>query len=227
MARDPRNFIVETQDYPMDFVIGYWATDISSSDYNVATKAIAHGLGYTPLLFGSYSLDGGSTWLPVGLNDYYTNQSDCWVEADATNIYINFTNLKSGSRTATVKLWGLMPTTADRANNAPANTNNFHLNTLFNYSKLVVAGRWSFSTGSDKLLAIHNLGYKPEVLVWAETSNGRIAPFDIQISNHTDYVANNYVYATTMGLYTTNSSASYHSSTLSALHYRIYGAENG
>lgn len=227
MARDPRNFIVETQDYPMDFIVGYWTTDISSSDYNVITKTVAHGLGYTPLLFGSYSLDNGSTWLPVGLNDYYTNQSDCWVEADATNIYVNFTNLKSGSRTAKVKLWGFMPTTADRANDAPDNANAFFLNTNFNYSKLVKAGRWGFSTGSNKLLATHDLGYKPEVLVWAETSNGRIAPLDIQFSNHTDWVPDHFVYVTDSGLYATNSSADYHSSTLNALHYRIYGAENG
>lgn len=227
MARDPRNFIVNTQDWPMDFVVGYWETTATSSNYDQTIVQIAHALRYPPLLFGVYSLDDGATWMPVGLNDYYTNQADCWVEADDVKIYVNFTCLASGSKTAKLKLWGLMPTTADQSNIVPSNANVFFLDTRdYDYSKLVAAGRWSFQTGQNTVVA-HNLGYIPEALVWAETSNGRIAPFDITWSSNTSYIGDNYVYLTTSELISKQTSSDYHADSISYLHYRIYGARNG
>lgn len=226
MAINPRAFIVNSH-YPMDFVVGYWTGTVTSSSYNVATLTFSHGLGYTPLIFGMYSLDGGTTWMPIGLNDYYTNQADCWGQANSSQIKISFTALASGSKTAQVKVWGLMPSTASRKNNTPAQTNPYNLNTRdYDYSKLIAAGRWSATTGSTKIYS-HNLGYVPEAMVWAETSDGYITPFDPTYCTQTAYIPAQWADITTDGLWVYLSSLDYHSSTITALHYRIYGAQNG
>lgn len=227
MSRDPRSFIVETQDYKMDFVVGAWTGSVSSSNYDPSVLEISHSLGYAPLIFGMYSVDNGSTWMPIGLNDYYATQTDCWAEADSSKIYVTFTSLASSSKTAQLKLWGLMPTTADAANATPAQTNVFTLNTRdFNYSKLVAAGRWGASTGSVKIYE-HGLGYVPEVLVWAEKANGRVVPFDPSYSENTNYVARQQVDVTTTAIWSYLSTLDFRDSTISAIHYRIYGAQNG
>lgn len=227
MARNARSFIVETQDYPMDFVVGYYETTASSASYEASVTRITHGLGYAPLIFGMYSLDNGTTWMPIGLNDYYTNQADCWGEADSSTIYITFTALASGTKSARIRVWALAPTTADGFINTPTQANVYNLNTRdCDYSKLVAAGKWTAATGSNQIVA-HNLGYVPEVLVWVETANGRITPFDPNYSVNHSYVPRQAVDVTTSGLWAYLSTLSFRSSTISAIHYRIYGGQNG
>lgn len=227
MARDPRRFIVETQDYSMDFVVGAWNRSVSSSSYTQTVDSFAHGLGYAPLLWGMYSIDNGSTWMPVGLNDYYTTRTDCWVESDSSNIYINFTYLDSGSATALVRLWAHAPITADRQNDVPHGANVFYLNTRdYNYSKLVGVDYVPVGVGSTTLYT-HNLGYIPEVLCWAEMSNGRISPFDNSSSSNSSYIPQQVIRVTSSALVAELSGLNYHSSTIRGIHFRLYGAENG
>ena len=223
---DVRKFIINS-DYPMDFIVWKGSGDVSSSGYNQSTITIAHGLNFTPLVFGQFSLDDGSTWFPLGLYDHYTNKVDIGAESDGTNVYVNFTCLDSGSKTAKVRLWGLAPSTADSSVTVPSGVNHFRLNSDFNYSKLVAAGRWPIQTGSRQTIYSHNLGYVPEVMTWVELSNGRIREPSPQFSNNTGYwptqcteIDDHALY----GLYTSNSAGS---ETYTHIHYRIYGGQNG
>lgn len=223
----PRQYIINS-DYPMDFIVWGGTGSGSSSSYNQSIITIAHKLPFKPLVFGQFSLDSGATWMPMGLYDYFVNKIDIWVESDATNVYVNFTYLASGTKTVQFRLWAFAPSDADSSITIPSkSSNSFRLNSDFNYSKLVKADKWNIVTGSRQTIFAHGLGYVPEVMAWFETSNGRIRDAGSQFSGNTNYWPIQYVQVDSSNLYARFSSATIGSLSYVAVHYRIYGDLNG
>lgn len=223
----PRDYIVNS-DYPMDFIVWGGTGNSTSSNYNQTVTTISHGLPFKPLVFGQFSLDNGATWMPMGLYDYFVNKIDIWIESDATNVYVNFTYLASGSKTIQFRIWAFAPADADASVVIPASSSNdYRLNTDFNYSKLVKAGKWTITTGARQTIFSHGLGYTPEVMVWFETSNGRIRDAAAQFSGNTTYWPIQYTQIDNTALYARFTSTAIGSLNYTAVHYRIYGDLNG
>lgn len=230
MAQDPRKFIVSS-DYPMDFIIWNSEGEVTSQNLSPTTYTIAHGLPYTPLVFGQFSLDNGNSWLPLGINDFFTNKIDIYSESDNTNVYIHFTYLQSGTKTAKFRVWAFAPANASGIIQTPQQSSNvFHLDTDFNYSKLVHAGEWTIETGDRKTIYQHGLGYIPEVMAWLETNTGKISDARPVFSDHPEYWPEQYVQINNNNLYAKFSSANQGTTgttIYTKVHYRIYGGENG
>lgn len=226
MIQDARHFLISS-DYPMDFIVWEGNGQVSSYNYHQTTDTVKHNLPYTPLVFGQFSLDGGNTWFPAQVNDYYTNKIDFWVESDATNVYVHCTALENNAKTATYRLWAFAPANSAGRATTPSQSNLFYLDSDSNYSKLVKAGVWDIQSGDRKTIYNHNLGYIPEVMVWLETSDGKIRDGQSVFSGKTEYWPIQYMQIDENNLYAEFSSNTQGMVTFSKVHYRIYGDQNG
>lgn len=225
MSRDPRKFIVETQDYPMDFICFYEeGTTVAASGY-YNTLNFTHGLGFAPLCFGVFSADNSTNWEPMtgwgvpGADDYGQ------VYSDSSNVTAIITNESGISHTYRYRIWGIMPSTASKDVTIPPGSSAWRLNTLKNYSKLVSAGRVPATTGSTFTVATHDLGYVPEVMTWIELTSGRVVLFNLEywgnyLPTATSVVRVNSTRVQAFIGADTGFSPKY-------IHYRIYGDQNG
>lgn len=163
--------------------------------------------------------------MPVGIEDFYQSETACWVESDSSKVYFHFTK-HSGSATATVKAWGVMPSNVNVAVPIPPHESSTFINTRdFNYSKLIMADRVTVSEGINRIVD-HRLGYIPEMLAWAELANGRITPLN-NTTAQSSVISAQYILIGPLSMFLDLSPATYHGSTVVALHYRFYGEENG
>lgn len=216
MALD--DFIVNS-DYPMDIVVFSAEGTVPAN----GSTSISHNLGFAPLPFGVWSGDNGTSWQPITA---YNISGGTLVEMKATSSAIIISTSLATS-VVQFRIFCLQPASVT-AETTPPNVvfSNYVLNSDFNYSKLVASTVWEVSEASQRVLVQHNLGYIPEVMVWAETPTGEIisfvngyyyiSPSGIEIVNI--FADNSAVYATA----TENISTAY-----SKLHVRVYGGKNG
>lgn len=225
MNRDPRKFIVETQDFPMDFICYYKEDSVTISGGHYADLTISHGLGFAPLCFGVFSADGSANWEPM--TGWGVPDADDYAEisSDNANITVAITNDTVSSHNYTYHVWGIMPSNISSDITIPSGASVWRLNTLQNYSKLITAGRTAATTGSTFTVATHSLGYVPEAMVWAELTSGRIRPLYLQ------YWGNYLPTATEIATIDGNALKAYvgtdAAQPISYIHYRIYGGQNG
>lgn len=227
MAVDPRNFLLNT-DYEMDKIVLFKSGSINAGN----TKTIAHNLPFTPLVFGVCAFNSDfsdSRALPYAYETKiiaYTpgqpplEQSTILfsMTADSTNINLSYTNRGATTPTFYYRIYGFEPSNSTAT--VPANSsdaNKFILNTDYNYCKLHSKGT---VTGNGNTTINHNLGYKPLVLAWKDSSLSKLAP--ITTSSVDD---SSGVYART-GITLTNTSVIFNYSNNwvpnSTIHYRIY-----
>lgn len=226
MSRDPRKFIVETQDYPMDFICFYVEDSIAVQSGYTMTLTFPHDLGFAPLCFGVFSADNSTNWEPmVGWGVYGSSDEYGGLYSTSSNVVASVTNESGSSHTYRYRIWGIMPSTVSKDVTIPSGSSKWRLNTLKNYSKLVSAGRVTATTGSNFTVATHNLGYIPEVMAWAELTSGRVQPFYLEYWG-------NYLPTATVLVKVNNTRVQAYIGTdafwtIKYVHYRIYGDQNG
>lgn len=225
MAGDARKFII-TSDYPMDFIV--WngegqLTDIPGS--GTSTYAMAHNLPYAPLPFGILSADDGETWEPFGPehSGFWS-----WVESDEDNVTV-YLSTRNDPVTIKFKLWGYAPSDTSAYTDSwvgDVDENSFFIDSDFDYSKLVYAGKWDVEEGDKTVIYNHNLGYIPQVATWEEYDTGVVWDGGWQTSTDASKEFTKYIQVDENNLYAQVSDVNASSmGELVRLHYRIYGNE--
>lgn len=171
--------LIYSSDYPMDKVI-YLTTGSATcgalgSGSQLQTITIPHGLGFAPLVLGSWTLD--SSWdtsydMDSGPPGTTLNPSDQLVRvwADATNIEVQALNFSSGSVTVYARVYAFCPSDQDPTVEHTASiSSQLQFNSDDNYTKLYDAGLADVASTSGGSYSIpHALGYKPQVSLWYE-----------------------------------------------------------
>lgn len=135
---------------------------------------IAHGLPFTPLLFGQWSTNANFNpsydihiQVPGGSIGGQPEKA-CIISADATNIHILAVNNTSSSMTYYLRLMAFAPPNYI-GEVTPVNYNSpFSYNSHYRYQQIYMQGQ---SSGA----ITHNLGYLPQAKVWG-ISGGQVVP---------------------------------------------------
>jgi hypothetical protein len=187
---DARNFSLNT-DNPLDQVIWLYSDSKAISGTTSGTITIPHGLPFTPLVSGSWSLDSdfgvlyeySSGTLPSGNATSSLYGRSVRVSADSTNVYLAWTNTLSAT-TIYLRLFAFQPSDEDHELEPTAASGDvFAFSSDYNYAKLLDADFENVSAG-DTVVIPHNLGYRPQVLAWARDMSGRVSPMDYQDNNN-------------------------------------------
>lgn len=223
-----KNFLLTT-DFPIEKVIYLRSGSFTLGSITSGTETFSHGLSFTPLIDGVWSLDSdfsttynfgtGTTPLSTSGLSFYQQLLGFDIlignsGADSSTVNINWANLGS-SMTAYYRLYGLEPT--DSAADVPftaSSGNDFILSTDFNYLKLYLSDYLTGFSASNTYTVDHNLGYRPKVSIWSTTSGGYRYP---GIQEGADVIAS----VTTTQL-VIEVGSSYNSSYMTRLDYRIY-----
>ena len=120
MAVDPRNFLLNT-DYEMDKIVYFTSGSIAQNDN---ARTIAHGLSFTPLIFGICSFNSDFTDCRSIPYLYQTQATTVSFEAKAngSNIVVEHLDFDSPSRPMYYRLYAFEP--SDSHANVPATSNN-------------------------------------------------------------------------------------------------------
>lgn len=225
MAVNLRNFKLNSN-YPMDNVVYSWAGNKSRSGSTWLTTTQNHGLSFTPLVFGLFSTDGGTSWRQI---DFTSQTGGGSLISDSTKITINI-QLDSGlPASIPIRLYAFAPSTYTGAVVAPDPRSNFYLNTDWTYDTLVAKGKYTLTnTNSLRTVYTHNLGYVPRVMIWIEHNDGSI--LSCVVGNEYDtlyYTQKDWVRITSTQLLAYHYSVPSSALTTDILHYRIYGGQNG
>lgn len=163
MAVDPRDFVLNT-DYEMDKIVLFKQGSFTQS------LQIPHGLSYTPLPFGVWSLDSdfNSTNTISGIDSNpeipYTPMLSVSLIANSTNLVLNSAS-NTNNAPIYYRIYAFEPSTSTKdAPSTSTNANKFILNSDYNYAKLLASGEFT-TTGQEYQ---HNLGYLPQVLAWMQ-----------------------------------------------------------
>lgn len=223
MAVDLRNFNL-LSDYPMDTIVYSYSNTFTRSDTTYLYTTINHGLPFTPLCFGIWSADGGSSWQQI---DFTSQDGGGILSSNSTSITISITEYNGVPNSIPVKIFAFAPSTYTGAVTAPTPYSNFYINTTKTYDALIAKGTYTlYNTNSLQTVYTHNLGYVPRTMIWIEHYDGSVV--SCYVSNFYDtpgYYQRDYVQIGT------NRLLAYHYDTVSSptdiLHYRIYGGQNG
>lgn len=187
-----RKFLANS-DYPFDKVV-YLKTGSYTVPNNTMgeTVTIPHGLPFTPLIGGNWSLMSSFTVAyeyssgpfpssALGyLFDTITN-----VYADATNIYVSADNLNASAKTIYYRIFGFQPSTDESdVPGIASQGDSFLFNSGYNYTKLYLSGYVdtpATSGSSVNVAVLHDLGYIPQISAWVSNST-YVAPVG---SSHT------------------------------------------
>lgn len=166
---DPRNFLLNT-DYPLDKVVYMDSGEMNLTGGGGAGDSLvfAHGLTFTPLLMGSWSLDSDfSTSKEFFLPTYEDTINGIYALAFSgdTNITINAIKYSAGADVLYWRLYAFMPPSVESGAAATSSSaDNFILNTDYNYTKLYLNEYYDCSSGNQTIT--HNFGYRPQVEAW-------------------------------------------------------------
>lgn len=229
----PDNFVINSM-YSMDFLCGYWEGSYTTSEISSSTQ-IAHGLGFIPLCTGVYSYDGGTTWVPFRpAGSFISGGVFASVYSDADKVWLFVANFTGSQVTVNYRIFGFQPSDATSPVPIPAQTNDFTINTMNNYAKVVAMGKVDISDltiNAESTLVTHNLGYVPEALVWMDfTGDGVRTCIEVEsiyYASGEEDTTWSYFCKTSSALRYFLRSSSTKDGPINALHYRIYGDQNG
>lgn len=169
VAANAKNFLLNS-DYPQDKVVLLLSGSIPIDS---ATHTIPHNLPFTPLVDGCWSMtsDFSTSYefysgdFPSG-NPGYFFAHEVQLQANSTNVILPTLDIAGGSKTAYYRIFGFEPSdsTADIASPITS-SDNFVLNTDYNYMKLYTSGVANPGTAATYTI-VHGLGYKPQVRAW-------------------------------------------------------------
>lgn len=142
-----------------------------------AQKTIAHGLPFTPLIFGmwatnsnflpSYDLtDDAPTYAGSGQPSFAFS-----AYADANNVVASLDNNTGSALTFYLRIMGFAPPEYTGSISPVDFASAFSYNSDHNYQKLVSQGKLG-GNGSVS----HNLGYRPQVRAWEKSAVGYVSP---------------------------------------------------
>jgi hypothetical protein len=166
-----------SSDFPLDKVVYMHTRNFTISAFNFSDQIFAHNLPFTPLVLGQWSFDStfATAYDPnsgprIGAGG--TLLLSTTLQSDGTNITIFNTNNQGSSVTVYWRIYALMPSTVSETAPFTASTaDDFTIDTDQNYTKLFDAGATAFSsTPGSSVTVSHGLGYRPQVLTWAENS---------------------------------------------------------
>lgn len=158
--------------YQTDLVVFSYSGSISlSSGYG--TLSITHNLPFTPLAFGLYSTDGGTTWGDI---DFQIQTGFGQMLSNSSTIEISINLYSSALPSVLVRVFAFAPSTASSVVvTPPTPLSNFYLDSRKTYELLIASGRTSVpNSNSFQTLYTHNLNYLPRVMVWEELPDGSI-----------------------------------------------------
>ena len=152
-------------------VFSYSGTLNLSSGYGTLT--INHGLSFTPLPFGLYSADGGTTWNDI---DFMTQDGFGQMFAKSSTIEITINIYNNPPASVLVRVFGFAPSTVPNVIvNPPAPLSKFYLDSRKTYELLIASGRTVLpSYNGAQTIYTHNLGYLPRTMLWVELPDGSI-----------------------------------------------------
>ena len=163
---DPTDFLLNT-DYEIDKII------MVKTGSFVHTTEFPHGLSFTPLIFGVWSLDpnftSGNTigYLPSEgvIPGLYTPPIGVTARAFSDKVLLE-TNKGENYTTTTVyyRIYAFPPNDAINAPTTSKLAKEFMLNTDYNYRKLKATGEFTQENESFT----HGLGYIPQVMAWVK-----------------------------------------------------------
>lgn len=185
---DYRNFKISSEQ-PTDIVV-LFAEGRTSFRFN--NFSFSHSLSFAPLVFGFWSETEDfaspiSFSLSPGLN-YFDPTTyvllPVWdsVQLSATTTSITMTAQQATAHDVYYRIYAVMPTDINPDVAATSQfAEHFIINSDYGYRKVLLAGdavlERDLSTQPPKVLPVeinHNLGYRPQVMVWVGESNGTI-----------------------------------------------------
>lgn len=183
-----RNFKISSEQ-PTDIVVLFLEGQ-AVFEYN--SYSIPHNLGFAPLVFGFWSETEDFTspipfTMSAGINyfDPVTQEyKPIWdsVQASASTTGITLYATQATSHPVYYRIYAFMPTDLDLdAGTTSQHAQRFIINSDYNYRKVFMAGDVILERDTSvqpiviKPITInHNLGYKPQVMVWVGQSTGII-----------------------------------------------------
>lgn len=172
-----KDFVLSS-DYPIDQVIYRSDTipvPVNAHDYNDITIPNTYGSAFLPIAQFSTSSDFSQNAFEVnasGFNNRGEYQYSSNVRVDNNLIYISTSNRTDAAVTFYFRIIGF----ALEPHRKASFTSHYHdmtFNTDNNQLKLYKAGTVLVNT-NEEIRIVHNLGYKPLVLLWLE-QNGQIS----------------------------------------------------
>lgn len=179
---DPRKFLLNS-DYPTPFLVWSMTTTLTvpvGAYFNAASKSVAHGLPFTPMIIGQWSTNANFSPAYDLSNDmpiFTGTRPDlsALVGADSTHIRITAEHTQNQSVVYYFRIFAFLPPDYDGTwTNVLDDNTDFKLSTDFNYPKVVASGTVSVPDNQETSL-YHNLGYIPQVRAWRQITT---SPFD-------------------------------------------------
>lgn len=173
-------YFTQDTDYPFDQVVvlktGSYAVNGTSSGQQMV---IPHGLPFTPLMGGNWSFTSDfaityeySTGTFPGPNPGQVYDTQVFVFADATNIYVSTDKVSAGGTTIYYRVYGFAPAgTTAALNSIASSSDSYLLDSDYNVTKLFMEGTLTLPDTSAALTTtevdvFHNLGFIPQVQAW-------------------------------------------------------------
>lgn len=150
-----------------------YSITVPSGGY-ISDQTLAHGLPFTPLIFGQWSTNSNfnpSYDLGITIPGGSTGgqpETMCLVSADASAIHFDLINNALTTRTFYFKLMGFAPPNYTGQVNPVDYSSPFRFNSHYRYQQLYMHGQ---SSGTVN----HNLGYLPQAKIWGISAN-RVIP---------------------------------------------------
>lgn len=185
---DYKKFKISSEQ-PTDIVVLFLEGQ-TNFEYNY--YSISHSLGFAPLVFGFWSETSDfQSPIPFSMSpgiNYYDPVSQTYkpiwdsIQVTATTTEITFSAYQGTSHQVYYRIYALMPTDIDPdVATTSQSAEHFIINSDYNYRKVLMAGDvllerdTSTQPISIKPITInHNLGYKPQVMVWVGQSSEAI-----------------------------------------------------
>lgn len=220
MTQDARKFLISS-DYPMDMVVWAKSGEVVIQQGTTVTITIPHGLPFTPLFFGLYSLDDGNTWVSIDTETEGPGGAALYPLANSQNVEIDINS--RANTTMKYKLWAYAPSDSSATLSVATTENIFHINSDVSYLKLAKNGIWQAEIGDDITVYKHGLGYNPWAIMWFEYVDGTIRLPLFVYSEDTSKESNRYVTIDNDAVKATFSSLEIGlMGQLQKIHYRIY-----
>ena len=224
MAINERNFRLNSN-FPTDNVVYSYSLNLNAPGATYIDRSVNHSLPFTPLVFGLYSTDGGTTWSQLDFQKQSGTPFAGTLYADGTKVYFGIYG-ENNLPAIRFRIFGFAPSTYSGNTTAPTPLSNFYINTTMTHDTLIAKGTFSLTnTNSLRTVYTHSLGYLPRVMMWLQNGS-TVTPYRVS-SNlvMTGTTDRNYAVITSSALQFYHY-ASYGLST-ETLHYRIYGGQNG
>ena len=171
---DPRKFLYNS-DYPMPYLAYFQPCNytVGGTEY-YKTVSFAHGLPFTPLLLGQWSIVAGGDFsvaydLSIETPRFSGGQPLVAkiAGADNTNIYLDMTNNTGSDLTFYYRLAGFAPPDYTGEVESVEDATRYQFNSDFNYLKIYKAGSETVSVGNT-ISITHDMGYIPQTRTWRE-----------------------------------------------------------